>query len=92
VEQRSVHEVPSGLFDLLVYESYVFHARQPEQLYAMALSKSPSITQQVLGNSRSHIFEWPGCPYYSDISPDNRVPFASPQGAEAVGYRPAHDC
>ena len=46
----------------------------------------------VVGNSRSHIFEWPGCPYYSDISPDNRVPFQSPQAAEASGYRPAHNC
>ena len=46
----------------------------------------------VVGNSRSHIFEWPGCPYYSDISPDNRVPFPSPQAAEASGYRPAHNC
>ena len=46
----------------------------------------------VVGSSRSHIFEWPGCPYYSDISPDNRVPFASPQAAEASGYRPAHNC
>ncbi len=46
----------------------------------------------VVGNSRSHIFEWPGCPYYSDISPDNRVPFPSPQAAEAAGYRPAHNC
>jgi len=46
----------------------------------------------VVGNARSHIFEWPGCPYYSDISPDNRVPFPSPQAAEASGYRPAHNC
>ena len=46
----------------------------------------------VVGNSRSHIFEWPGCSYYSDISPDNRVPFPSPQAAEASGYRPAHNC
>lgn len=27
----------------------------------------------VRGNARSHIFEWPGCPYYDAISPDNRV-------------------
>lgn len=46
----------------------------------------------VLGNSRSHIFEWPGCPYYSSISPDNRVPFPSPRDAEAAGFRPAHNC
>lgn len=46
----------------------------------------------VVGNARSHIFEWPGCPYYSAISPGNRVEFASPQAAEAAGYRPAHNC
>jgi len=46
----------------------------------------------VVGNSRSHIFESPACPYYSSISPDNRVPFTSPQAAESSGYRPAHNC
>ena len=46
----------------------------------------------VVGNARSHIFEWPACPYYSSISPDNQVPFQSPQAAEAAGYRPAHNC
>ena len=46
----------------------------------------------VVGSARSHIFEWPGCPYYSAISPANRVEFASPQAAEAAGYRPAHNC
>jgi endonuclease YncB( thermonuclease family) len=46
----------------------------------------------VVGNSRSHIFEWPSCPYYSSISPDNRVPFPNPQAAEQAGYRPAHNC
>ncbi len=46
----------------------------------------------VVGNARSHIFEWPGCPYYSEISPTNRMEFASPQAAEAAGYRPAHNC
>jgi len=46
----------------------------------------------VVGNARSHIFEWQGCPYYSEIAPDHRVPFASPQAAEAAGYRPAHNC
>ncbi|WP_414643439.1 Ada metal-binding domain-containing protein [Candidatus Binatus sp.] len=45
----------------------------------------------VVGNSHCHIFEWPGCPYYEAISPDNQVPFPSPQAAEAAGYRPAHN-
>jgi endonuclease YncB( thermonuclease family) len=46
----------------------------------------------VEGNSRSHIFEWPGCPYYGAISSSNEVDFPSPQAAEAAGYRPAHNC
>jgi endonuclease YncB( thermonuclease family) len=46
----------------------------------------------VIGNARSHIFEWPVCPYYSTISPDNRVPFPSPEAAQQAGYRPAHNC
>jgi endonuclease YncB( thermonuclease family) len=46
----------------------------------------------VVGNSRSRIFEWPGCPYYGEISPESRVPFPSPQAAEAAGYRPARNC
>jgi endonuclease YncB( thermonuclease family) len=53
---------------------------------------SEPTTGPVLGSARSHIFEWPGCPYYSAISPDNRVEFTSPQAAEAAGYRPAHNC
>ncbi len=54
-------------------------------------SSEPS-SGPVLGNGHSHIFEWPGCPYYDAISPDNRVPFPSPQAAETAGYRPAHNC
>lgn len=46
----------------------------------------------VVGNARSHIFEWPSCPYYSSISPGNRVPFPSPLAAEQAGYRAAHNC
>ena len=53
---------------------------------------SESTSGPVVGSARSHIFEWPGCPYYDTISPGNRVPFPSPQVAEAAGYRPAHNC
>jgi endonuclease YncB( thermonuclease family) len=55
-------------------------------------TSSEPTTGPVVGNERSHIFEWPQCPYYASISPDNRVPFTSPQAAEAAGYRPAHNC
>jgi endonuclease YncB( thermonuclease family) len=46
----------------------------------------------VRGNRRSHIYEWPGCPYYDAIAPYNRVEFASRQAAEAAGYRAARNC
>lgn len=53
---------------------------------------SEPMSGAVIGNARSHIFEWSGCPYYSSISPDNQIPFPSPQVAEQAGYRPAHNC
>ena len=46
----------------------------------------------VVRNASRYIFEWPGCPYFSAIPPGDRVEFASPQAAEAAGYRPAHNC
>jgi len=55
-------------------------------------SSSEPTSGPVIGNARSHIFEWPACPNYSSISADNQVPFASPQAAEAAHYRPAHNC
>lgn len=46
----------------------------------------------VVGNRRSLIYEWPGCPDYSKISPRNRVEFANAATAEASGYRAAQNC
>jgi endonuclease YncB( thermonuclease family) len=46
----------------------------------------------VRGNRRTHIYQWPGCPYYEAISLRNRVDFASAHDAEGLGYRPAHNC
>jgi phosphatidylserine/phosphatidylglycerophosphate/cardiolipin synthase-like enzyme len=48
--------------------------------------------EAVIGNRRSLIYEWPGCPYYDRIAPRNRVSFSSRQAAEAAGYRPATNC
>ena len=65
----------------------------PLLLDASGCRKSSEPTSDaVVGNARSHIFEWPACPYYSATSPGNRVEFASPQAAESAGYRPAHNC
>jgi phospholipase D len=46
----------------------------------------------VVGNRRSLIYQWPGCRYYDQIAPRNRVVFPSSQAAEAAGYRPAKNC
>jgi phosphatidylserine/phosphatidylglycerophosphate/cardiolipin synthase-like enzyme len=46
----------------------------------------------VLGNRRTMIYQWPGCPYYGRISLRNRVEFPDAQAAEAAGYRPANNC
>ena len=46
----------------------------------------------VVGNRRSMIYQWPGCRYYNEISPHNRVMFPDAQAAEAAGYRPANNC
>lgn len=46
----------------------------------------------VRGNVRSHIYQWPSCPYYDAISPQNRVEFPSRQAAEQAGYRAARNC
>ena len=45
-----------------------------------------------IGNRRSRIYEWPGCPGYNKISAANRVQFSSAQAAEQAGYRAARNC
>ena len=70
------------------------HATHSPLLYdAAGCRRSSEPTNgAVIGNGHTHIFEWPGCPYYDSISIDNQVPFPSPQAAAAAGYRPAHNC
>jgi len=49
-------------------------------------------TGPIIGNRRSRIYEWPGCPYYGKVSAANRVEFASAAAAEQAGYRAARNC
>ncbi len=51
-----------------------------------------SYSGPVRGNEHTHIYEWPGCPYYDVIGESNRVEFANAQRAQEAGYRPAHNC
>ena len=46
----------------------------------------------IIGNRRSRIYHWPGCPNYNDVSPQNRVSFSSREEAERAGYRAARNC
>jgi endonuclease YncB( thermonuclease family) len=46
----------------------------------------------ILGNKRTMIYHWPGCPNYEDIALHNRVPFHSREAAEKAGYRAARNC
>jgi methylphosphotriester-DNA--protein-cysteine methyltransferase len=46
----------------------------------------------IVGNRRSRIYEWPGCPAYDKVSATNRVEFLSAQAAEQAGYRAARNC
>jgi endonuclease YncB( thermonuclease family) len=46
----------------------------------------------IVGNRRSRIYHWPGCPNYNDISPQNREYFKTKEEAERAGYRPAKNC
>jgi phosphatidylserine/phosphatidylglycerophosphate/cardiolipin synthase-like enzyme len=46
----------------------------------------------IVGNRRSRIYEWPGCPAYDKVSATNRVEFLSAQAAAQAGYRAARNC
>jgi phosphatidylserine/phosphatidylglycerophosphate/cardiolipin synthase-like enzyme len=57
-----------------------------------APSQAPAASGPVIGNRRTRIYQWPGCPYYNRISFRDRVEFASTEQAEQSGYRPARNC
>jgi endonuclease YncB( thermonuclease family) len=45
-----------------------------------------------IGNRRSKIYHWRGCPGYTNIIESNQVPFKTRAEAEAAGYRAAKNC
>ena len=58
------------------------------------IGAAPTSSSQgtIIGNRRSKIYHWPGCPSYDKVSLKNRVPFPSREAAEAAGYRAARNC
>jgi PLD-like domain len=64
-----------------------------EGSFAMGSASAPAVPNgPIIGNRRSHIYEWPGCPFYGKVSAANRVEFASAEAAERAGYRAARNC
>jgi len=53
---------------------------------------STALSAAFVGNRRSKIYHWPGCPGYDKITEGNRVPFKTRAEAEAAGYRAAKNC
>lgn len=47
---------------------------------------------KIIGNRRSKIYHYPGCPSYSAVSERNTVYFDSGTDARSAGYRPAKNC
>jgi endonuclease YncB( thermonuclease family) len=54
-----------------------------------AVSPTP---ESIIGNRRSKVYHWPGCPDYDKVSGKNRVTFPSREAAEHAGYQPAGNC
>jgi phosphatidylserine/phosphatidylglycerophosphate/cardiolipin synthase-like enzyme len=74
------------------------HAQHSQLMGAVEIRSSTnrgtalSSPAAIEGNRRSHIYEWPGCPYYGKVSLQNQVDFPDRASAELAGYRPAHNC
>jgi hypothetical protein len=46
----------------------------------------------IVGDRRSMIYHWPGCPGYGQVSPADRIHFPTREAAERAGYRAARNC
>jgi micrococcal nuclease len=51
-----------------------------------------TVTAEVIGNRRSHVYHQPNCAAVVRMKVANRVRFATAAEAEAAGYRAAGDC
>ncbi|GEM_PF-649116 len=65
--------------------------RRAVESKALHISRAPA-SRTVVGNRRTRIYQWPGCPFYDHVGVRNRVVFADAAAAEAAGYRPARNC
>ncbi len=66
--------------------------REPARTPEPVASVTPSAAGAIMGNRRSKVYHWSGCPDYDKVSAQNRVAFPSREAAEQAGYRPAGNC
>lgn len=66
--------------------------RELTRVEAPGVSTAPSTEEPIVGNQRSKVYHWPGCPAYAKVSTKNRVTFPSREAAEQAGYRSAGNC
>jgi endonuclease YncB( thermonuclease family) len=66
--------------------------REPARVAAPVASTAPATRGPIIGNQKSRVYHWPGCPYYDKVSAQHRVTFPSREAAEQAGYRPAGNC
>ena len=66
--------------------------RQPARTPEPVAAAMPSSGGTIVGNQKSKVYHWPGCPDYDKVSAKNRVTFPSREAAEQAGYRPAGNC
>ncbi len=65
----------------------------PDKPAENAATPPSTAAVEIVGNKQSKIYHWnPGCPGFSKIADQNRVPFRTRTEAEAAGYRPAKNC
>ena len=60
--------------------------------YYLGASRTPASYHPIIGNRRTRIYHWYGCPNYYDIAPENQVIFTTLEQAEARRFRPAENC
>jgi micrococcal nuclease len=66
--------------------------REPARTTEPIASATPSISGPIIGNQKSKVYHWSGCPDYDKVSGKNRVTFPSREAAEQAGYRVAGNC
>jgi hypothetical protein len=66
-------------------------SRTPSRAGAPVTSTAPAMEGPIVGNQKSRVYHWPGCPDYDKVSAKNRITFPSREAAEHAGYRPARN-